>query len=101
MTVRPWCPNTKESNAHFVLGFRCEHSAIQVTEQSLTHDSPPGLEYAGECVADALGLNDSQYQWAIDEYMRRQEEVYSRPPKSLGTWIGMDWALGAGRQGEQ
>mmetsp|Transcript_66029 Transcript_66029/g.137573 ORF Transcript_66029/g.137573 Transcript_66029/m.137573 type:complete len:91 (-) Transcript_66029:541-813(-) len=33
-----------------------------------------GLETAGEYVADFLGLNDSHYQWAIDEYMKRKEE---------------------------
>mmetsp|Transcript_1323 Transcript_1323/g.4056 ORF Transcript_1323/g.4056 Transcript_1323/m.4056 type:complete len:82 (+) Transcript_1323:16-261(+) len=32
-----------------------------------------GLEAAGEGVAEALGLNDSRYQWYIDEYMKQKE----------------------------
>ena len=30
----------------------------------------------GEVCADFLGLNDSQYQWIIDEHRRREAEVW-------------------------
>ena len=35
-----------------------------------------GIEFVGEVCADFLGLNDSQYQWIIDEQRRREEEVW-------------------------
>jgi hypothetical protein len=34
-----------------------------------------GLEYAGESIAEWIGLNDSEYQWAIDEHLRRKRQV--------------------------
>jgi hypothetical protein len=34
-----------------------------------------GMEFVGEVCADFLGLNDSQYQWIIDEHRRREQEV--------------------------
>ena len=38
-----------------------------------------------ESVADFLGLNDSQYQWIIDEHNRREADV--RPPRApLRPW---------------
>jgi hypothetical protein len=33
------------------------------------------MESVGEFFAEWFGLNDSHYQWAIDEYMQRKEEV--------------------------
>ena len=35
-----------------------------------------GMEFVGEVCADFLGLNDSQYQWIIDEHRRREQEVW-------------------------
>lgn len=35
-----------------------------------------GMEFVGEVCADFLGLNDSQYQWIIDEHRRREAEVW-------------------------
>eukprot|EP01052_Picozoa_sp_SAG31_P035921 SAG31_NODE_4402_length_3267_cov_1.552715_4_plen_117_part_00 len=32
------------------------------------------LEFVGEVAADFLGLNDSQYQYIVDEYKRREEK---------------------------
>ena len=44
-----------------------------------------GLEFVGEVCADFLGLNDSQYQWIIDEHNRREADV--RPPRApLRPW---------------
>ena len=34
------------------------------------------MEFVGEVCADFLGLNDSQYQWIIDEHRRREAEVW-------------------------
>ena len=42
-----------------------------------------GVEYASEAVADALGLNDSQYQWVIDQYMKEKELVHSFPTSPM------------------
>eukprot|EP01051_Picozoa_sp_SAG22_P007660 SAG22_NODE_547_length_9252_cov_27.855894_6_plen_80_part_00 len=41
------------------------------------------LEFAGEVAADFLGLNDSQYQYIVDEYKRREEKV--RKPTRIRT----------------
>ena len=40
------------------------------------------MEFVGEVCADFLGLNDSQYQWIIDEQRRREEDV-SQPYTSV------------------
>jgi len=40
------------------------------------------VEYASETVADAFGLNDSQYQWVIDEHMKQKELVPNPKPES-------------------
>jgi hypothetical protein len=45
----------------------------------------PGVEFVGEVCADFLGLNDSQYQWIIDEQRRREEDV-SFPHASLSLY---------------
>lgn len=39
------------------------------------------MEYASETVADAFGLNDSQYQWVIDEHMKQKELVRTLNPE--------------------
>ena len=41
------------------------------------------FEFVGEVAADFLGLNDSQYQYVIDEYKRREEAVRDRMYFSL------------------
>jgi hypothetical protein len=59
------------------------------------------VEYASEVVADALGLNDSQYQWVIDQYMKEKELVHSFPtsPMKRLRLVGalesrdLDWVL--------
>jgi hypothetical protein len=37
-----------------------------------------GMEFVGEVCADFLGLNDSQYQWIIDEHRRREADRLRR-----------------------
>jgi hypothetical protein len=34
-----------------------------------------GYHNLEETLADLFGLNDSKYQWAIDEYFQQEEEV--------------------------
>jgi len=37
-----------------------------------------GWEVVDETLADFFGLNDSKYQWAVDEYFREHEEKQKR-----------------------
>jgi hypothetical protein len=53
----------ESSAAHFVCYFRQSFGCIA------------GVEYLGESIADYIGLNDSRYQWVIDEYQRRKDLV--------------------------
>lgn len=32
-----------------------------------------GVEYVGDSIADFIGLNDSRYQWAIDEHFKQKD----------------------------
>ena len=36
------------------------------------------LEYLGEHLADLFGLNDSKYQWAVDEHLARKRAKAER-----------------------
>jgi hypothetical protein len=40
-----------------------------------------GMEFVGEVCADFMGLNDSQYQWIIDEHKRREADVRCGRPR--------------------
>mmetsp|Transcript_16600 Transcript_16600/g.22899 ORF Transcript_16600/g.22899 Transcript_16600/m.22899 type:complete len:113 (-) Transcript_16600:198-536(-) len=42
-----------------------------------------GWEYFEEHLADFFGLNDSKYQWAVDEYFREHEERERRRQQLL------------------
>ncbi|KAG1684078.1 hypothetical protein DVH05_007918 [Phytophthora capsici] len=37
-----------------------------------------GMDFAGEVLANFLGLNESKYQWIIDAQVREEEEKQQR-----------------------
>ena len=64
-----------------------------------------GMEFVGEVCADFLGLNDSQYQWIIDEHRRREAEVclccsLSRPATARLQALRAVWRSGCGDSGD-
>lgn len=45
---------------------------------SFAHSVHSWLEYLGEHLADLFGLNDSKYQWAVDEHLARKRAKAER-----------------------
>mmetsp|Transcript_9896 Transcript_9896/g.15665 ORF Transcript_9896/g.15665 Transcript_9896/m.15665 type:complete len:103 (+) Transcript_9896:33-341(+) len=48
-------------------------SQVKGTIQWASSRAWDGIEFVGEALIDMIGLNDSRYQWAIDEHFKQKE----------------------------